>query len=57
MISATPSSADTISALIGRTPQNSPARSTPSSPTAEYQDRKPNTVTPSMPVNTAIPIA
>ena len=47
VISATPSTAETTSALTGRTPENSPARSTPSSPTAEYQHMKPNVVTPS----------
>ena len=43
--SATPRSAAQPSALTGRTPENSPARSTPSSPTAEYQHTNPPVVT------------
>ena len=45
--SATPRAAEQASALTGSTPEKSPARSTPSSPTAEYHQTKPPAVTQS----------
>jgi hypothetical protein len=45
VMSPAPIAAAQARALIGRTPEKSPARSTPSRPIATYQSTKPPTVT------------